>query len=925
MQAPLKETRSTCCYCGTGCGVIIEQRDDAIAGVRGDPDHPANLGKLCTKGTTLALTMQPSATSGRARFPEMRRDRAAARERTDWNTALSTIAEKFARTIREHGRDSVGFYVSGQLLTEDYYVFNKLAKGLIGTNNIDTNSRLCMSSAVTGYQQTLGVDAPPCSYEDLDLATCLFIAGSNAAFAHPILFRRIETAKEANTELKIVVVDPRRTETAAAADLHLQILPGTDVALFHAMLHVMLWEEWVDREYIERHTEGFDALRTLVRETSPAIAAEICGVPAADIIKAAQWFATSKSTLSLYCQGLNQSSSGTAKNAGLINLHLATGQIGKPGAGPFSLTGQPNAMGGREVGGLATTLAAHRDIGNPAHREEVRAFWNADHISEQRGKAAVEMFDAAKRGDIKILWIVCTNPAQSLPDLNAIQAALKTAELVIVQDAYRTTETAAFADIILPATSWGEKDGTVTNSERRISRVRAALPPPGEARHDWQIARDFGRLLEQHLRPDKPTMFAFETPEAVWCEHRALTSGRDLDITGLSYQILESEGPQQWPYPAGAATGKARLYEDGKFCTDSGRAKFFAAKYQPTAEKVDAHYPMSLTTGRLRDQWHGMSRTGTVARLYGSAPEPRLAMNVHDLARRGFAEGDLVRVQSRRGAIYVQAESSDAMRSGQVYLAMHWGKRFLGGMESAGVNTLTNAAVDSISRQPELKHAAVKVMQAGLSWHLVGFRECHGDENTLIDQLTALQTGVAYMSAVLIGRERPGVLVRIAHHGAPSAEWLGALDLALGLTGGNVLRYDDIRRSSSRRLLVVDDRLVSVRLSGDAAATQSGEWLRAWLLTGNSVSEIRRLLLSPISTAPVGLPNIGVRGRAVCQCIGVSEAEICTELSAIDGAPDVRLAALKSKLKCGTECGSCLPELKSIIKKTPAIVQEAAA
>ena len=913
------ETKSTCCYCGTGCGVIIESRGASITGIRGDDTHPANFGKLCTKGTTLALTMQPAAMIGRARFPEMRTERSMPRARTTWDAALNTLADRFAECIRTHGPDSVGFYVSGQLLTEDYYVFNKLAKGLIGTNNIDTNSRLCMSSAVTGYTQTLGVDAPPCSYEDIDHASCLFIAGSNTAFAHPVLYQRIDAARTANPAIKVIVVDPRRTDTAAGADLHLQILPGTDVALFHAMLHVMLWEEWVDRNYIDSHTKGFEALRTLVRETSPAIAAQICGVPAADIVMAAKWFATSAATLSLYCQGLNQSASGTAKNAGLINLHLAAGQIGKPGAGPFSLTGQPNAMGGREVGGLATTLAAHRDIANAAHREEVRAFWNADRISSERGKTAVEMFAAAKTGEIKILWIVCTNPAQSLPDLKEVRAALQTAELVIVQDAYRNTETIAFADVLLAATSWGEKDGTVTNSERRISRVRAAAPALGEARHDWRIARDFGRLLEQKLRPSAPSMFDFDTPEDVWNEHRELTRERDLDITGLSYSRLESHGPQQWPYPEGAANGQARLYVDGKFPTPSGRAQFFTAKYQPVTDKVDAHYPLALTTGRLRDQWHGMSRTGSVARLYGSAPEPRLTMNVHDLARRGFQDGDLVQVKSRRGAIYVQAEGSQTMRSGQVYLAMHWGKRFLGGADSAGVNTLTNPAFDGYSRQPELKHAAVKVEPAALAWNLVAFRECMNDENLVIDQLSALQSSVAFMSCVLIGRERPGVLVRVAHHGAPTMDWLAEIDKVMALAGANVLRYDDDRRGSARRMLVADDRLIAVRLSGDIAATQSAAWLRAWLLASKSVAEIRRLLLSPVAQAPIGLP---LASRAVCQCFDVSESAICDQLAAIEGSSVERLQALQAAVKCGTECGSCIPELKSFIAKIPARVVE---
>ncbi|MBL8512665.1 MAG: molybdopterin-dependent oxidoreductase, partial [Betaproteobacteria bacterium] len=552
-------TKSTCCYCGVGCGVEIESDGEHVLSVAGDPDHPANRGKLCTKGSTLALTMAPSAMTGRARFPELRREKCEPLQRTPWDAALDHVADQFAHTIAKHGPDSVAFYISGQLLTEDYYVFNKLAKSLVGTNNIDTNSRLCMASAVTGYQQTLGVDAPPCSYEDIDHAQCLFIAGSNTAWAHPVLFRRIEAAKEKNPALKVVVVDPRRTETAEFADLHLPILPGTDVALFHAMLHAMLWEEWVDRDFIARHTEGFDALRTLVREMSPAIAAGICGVNVEDIVTAARWFATSPATLSLYCQGLNQSSSGTSKNAALINLHLATSHIGKPGAGPFSLTGQPNAMGGREVGGMATTLAAHRSLSNPADIEEMKSLWGVAHLSQRRGKTAVEMFDALASGEIKAVWIACTNPAQSLPNLPRVHEALRHAEFVVVQEAFRHTETTAFADVILSAASWGEKEGTVTNSERRISRVRRAVAPPGEARPDWIIARDVARRLEMRVRPGQPTLFAFETAEEVWNEHRATTRGRDLDITGLTYARLESQGPQQWPFPQGATQGTARL------------------------------------------------------------------------------------------------------------------------------------------------------------------------------------------------------------------------------------------------------------------------------------------------------------------------------------------------------------------------------
>ena len=918
----INDTKSTCCYCGIGCGVIIESDGEEITGVRGDPDHPANFGKLCTKGTTLALTMAPGAQAGRARHPELRNNKQGTRERANWKSTLDYLAERFAATIREHGPDSVAFYVSGQLLTEDYYVFNKLAKGLIGTNNIDTNSRLCMSSAVTGYQQTLGVDAPPCCYEDIDHAECLFIAGSNTAYAHPVLFRRIEAAKEKNPGLKIIVVDPRRTETAATADLHLAILPGTDVALFHAMLHVMLWEEWIDRDYIAAHTENFEALRTIVREMSPAVAAEICGIKADDIVTAARWFAQSKATLSLYCQGLNQSTSGTAKNASLINLHLATGQIGKPGAGPFSLTGQPNAMGGREVGGLATTLAGHRSIGNATHRDEMQTLWGVERISPERGKTAVEMFEAVRNGKIKLLWIVCTNPAQSMPDLTVVHEALRTAELVVLQDAFRNTETAAFADVLLPATSWGEKDGTVTNSERRISRVRAATAGPMEARHDWQIACDFAKALETHLRPGKPSLFAYTSPEEIWNEHREVTRGRDLDITGMSYSMLEAAGPQQWPLPTGASTGKARLYEDGKFCTSTGRAQFFVTRYLAVAEKIDAHYPLRLTTGRLRDHWHGMSRTGNVARLFGHVPEPRLSINANDLTRRGLKDGELVKIQSRRGALFVQVQADDAVRSGQVYLPMHWGKRFLGGENSAGVNTLTVSAFDPISFQPELKHAAVKITAADLAWHMTAFVSRAGNEIELFDRLSALQSEVSFFSGVLIGRDKPGVLVRAAQHGAPSAEWLTALDELLGLNSDITLRYDDQRRGSSRRMLIIDDRLAAVRLSGNASAVTSGEWLREWLLADKPVAEIRRLLLSPATNAPSGFV---LAGRVICQCFNVTEDTITASLGEIAGEPDARYQALQRQLKCGTNCGSCVPELRQLVSNRPVNSQKEAA
>jgi assimilatory nitrate reductase catalytic subunit len=901
-------TRSTCCYCGVGCGVIIESRGDGIVGVRGDPDHPANHGRLCSKGATLHLTARPALREARLLHPELRRTREAPRERVTWEAALDHAADRFAAIVREHGPDAVAFYVSGQLLTEDYHVFNKLARGVAGTNNIDTNSRLCMSSAVAGYKATLGADAPPCAYEDIDHADLVFIAGSNTAIAHPVLYRRLEAAR-AQGGVRVVVVDPRRTVTAREADLHLAIAPGTDVALFHGILHVLAWEERIDRAFIEAHTAGFDALKELVRDYTPQAVAAICGIAERDLVAAARWFGAARAALSLYCQGLNQSTSGTAKNAALVNLHLATAQIGRPGAGPFSLTGQPNAMGGREVGGLANLLPGHRDAADATHRDEIARLWGIDALPDAPGKTAVEMFDALRDGSIRAIWIACTNPAQSLPDQPAVREALERAELVVVQDAYAGIETARYADVLLPASTWGEKEGTVTNSERRISRVRAAVAPPGEARADWAIAAEFGRRLAARLRPQQRDLFAHATVEDAWNEHRDATRGRDLDITGLSYALLDARGPQQWPFPAGATAGATRLYADGLFATPGGRARFHAARYAPPAERVDARHPLALTTGRLRDQWHGMSRTGTVAQLFAHAPEPTLEMHADDLARRGLRAGELVRVASRRGALVLPAQPSEEVASGQAFIAMHWGERFLGG--ARGVNTLTLRAFDPVSKQPELKHAAVHVTRAELPWRLVAFGfPGAGAATRLADRLAALSATLPFSSIVLIGRDAEGVQLRAAAAAPPDAATLAALDAALGLDGSDAIRYDDAPRGIGRRIAVRDGRLAAVRLCGDAAATAAEAWLRDWMLRGEPVTQIRRALLAPTGAAPV---RTVAASRIVCNCLNVSERTIRGALPALPHSPGDALRALQVRTACGTSCGSCVPEVRRII------------
>ncbi len=981
---PLQTTRSTCPYCGVGCGVLIESDGNQMVGVKGDPHHPANFGRLCTKGATLAQTATaPIQRQTRLLQPLQRLQRGGPATPLGWDAALNLASDKLANVVQTHGPDALGIYVSGQLLTEDYYVFNKLAKGLLGTNNIDTNSRLCMSSAVAGYKLTLGADAPPACYDDVNHAHTLFVAGSNAAWAHPVLFRRIEDAKAARPDMKVIVADPRRTDTASLADLHLPLQPGTDVALFHGLLHIMLWEGWLDTAYIDRHTNGFDALKTLVREYTPDHVAQLCGLPKADLYTAAKWFAGTSGdrrtpTLSLYCQGLNQSSSGTAKNAALINLHLATGQMGRPGAGPFSLTGQPNAMGGREVGGLANLLSAHRDLANPAHRAEVAALWGVPSVPSQPGKTAIEMFQAAADGEIKALWVVCTNPVQSMPDQATVRRALARAEFVIVQEAYATAATCDWADLLLPATTWGEKDGTVTNSERCISRVRAAVRPPNSTtgnpsatastsadtcplngdgpRHDWQVGVQIAHRLETRLRPGQPTLFPYPTPESIWNEHRESTRGRDLDITGMSYTQLDTQGPQQWPQPSGQQGGQVRLYTDGIFPTADGKAHFAAVPHRPVAEPRDSAYPFSLNTGRLRDQWHGMSRTGTLGRLFGHVPEPSIQMHPQDMARRGLAEGDLVRVTSKRGTLVVPVEACDEGGLGQVFMAMHWGSEYLSGRGPngealAGVNALTTSAHCPTSKQPEFKHAAVRIEAAQLPWTLLGLAWLPADKAHATQlALRQLMPNFGFATCVPFGRERTGVLLRAAASQAPSPQVLDDIESLLGLHTPNTLRYSDPKNGQRRAVRLyrqhapgthtpanananasinADTGGLPIDAPTNAATTAEAAVLEAFFLAGDTRSQAwiktllqeelpaegyGRQLLLPGSQAPAALAQAAQGlGPQVCTCFNVSQPAIEQLLAQCSGNSAARLATLQGSLQCGTNCGSCLPQLKKLV------------
>ncbi len=934
----INSTKTTCPYCGVGCGVVVRSQQGRIVDVKGDPDHPANWGKLCSKGSKLAETATVNVYGQvRAGVPLLRTQREQPVQESDWDTALDFTAREFARLIATYGPDSVGFYISGQLLTEDYYVFNKLAKGLIGTNNIDTNSRLCMSSAVSGYKRTLGADAPPCNYDDLSHADCVFIAGSNMAYAHPVAFRRLEAAREANPDHKLIVVDPRTTDTALMADLHLRIQPGTDVMLFNAMLHVMMQQGWLDMPYISKHTEGFEAVADGLAQYTPKIAASVCGVPEAAIVQAATWFAQSNRTLSLYCQGLNQATTGTDKNTALIALHLATGHIGKPGAGPFSLTGQPNAMGGREVGGLSTLLPAHRELSNPEDVAEVAAFWGVNQISATPGATAVEMFDQLEQGKIKAVWVACTNPAHSLPNSQKVARALQNAELVVVQDAYLTPGTVQYADVLLPATTWGEKEGTVTNSERRISRVRAALPAFGKARNDWQIVVDFAQRLELELEKlgvGSPRLDAGQRPflsydnaEAIFNEHRETTRGRDLDITGLSYAVLESQGPQQWPMPEGASQGMARLYENGVFPTETGKAKFVFAAYEPVAEEADARFPWRLNTGRLRDQWHGASRTGTLAEFFSHEAEPSIALHPDDYKRLGLSASDWLEVKSRRATVTLRAKPDESVARNQAVVPMHWGPEFFGSRSGVGgVNALTLEAFDPYSKQPELKHSAIQLKKANLPWQMVVF--VHSEHwLTLWRKARNLYAEFDAAVCVPIGREKTGVLFRAACRKAPPKAVVERVQALFACQGGDVMVYSDPTTDARRAIGVAVERIKGepvatlnrVFLAGDI---QSECWLRNYFDQSLDVMPLRSFLLAP-AVQPPGVQTQAV--RMVCNCVGVSETAIEENLRIFcaanpQGSEAEALDALKSTLKCGTQCGSCVPEVRKLIRAQKSLV-----
>jgi assimilatory nitrate reductase catalytic subunit len=696
-DAHLQWNRSMCPYCGVGCGLLVGQAGNEIKKVKGDPQHPANLGMICAKGGTLAEMMKAP---GRALFPLSRENRGEPLARVTWDAALDRITEKIRSTVREHGPDSFAFYISGQLLSEDYYVINKFAKGFLGTNNVDSNSRLCMASAVVGYTTSLGSDGPPCSYSDIELADCIVITGANMAECHPVLYQRIRQHKQKNPKTRIIVIDPRRTLTCEIADLHLPLLPGGDVALTNGLLRLLIENGRIDRDFIGRHTTGWEETERDILKDSPQILANQAGVSLSALAQAAEWIGASKGFLSFWTMGLNQSSHATAKIQSLINLHLATGRIGVPGSGPFSLTGQPNAMGGRETGGLSTLLPGYRRIADPAARAAMEKLWKvpAGRIAADNGHHAVELFDALEQGKVKVVWVIATNPMVSMPRLDRIRKALAKAELVIVQDAYHPTETSEAAHVVLPAAQWAERQGTVTNSERRVSLLRQVVEPAGEARPDWQIVRDVAARLGYAKD------FDFKTSEDVFMEYRETTRGTRVDISGLTYQRLKM-GPVQWPFPEEDSPVSKRLYEDRKFAHADGRARFVFNPYRDAAEIVDPKYPLILITGRIRDQWHTMTRTGKIQQLLKSQSEAFLDMHPEDLKEYALRDGELVWVTSRRGSFRIKLKRKEDIRRGTLFAPMHWGSLF----GTASVNDSVNDAFDPLSKQPELKYSAVRV------------------------------------------------------------------------------------------------------------------------------------------------------------------------------------------------------------------------
>ncbi len=879
----MSEAPATVCpYCGVGCGVVPAAEGGGWK-VRGDGTHPANGGRLCSKGAALGETL---GTEGRLLHPRV------GGVRVGWDEALDAVADRLRETISRHGPEAVAFYVSGQLLTEDYYVANKLMKGFIGAANIDTNSRLCMSSAVAAHKRAFGADAVPGCYEDLELADLVVFAGSNAAWAHPVLYQRVAAEKRRRPDLKVVVIDPRRTATCDMADLHLALAPGSDAVLFNGLLSYLYREDRLDLDYIDAHTEGFTAALRAARAqagTVPAVAAA-CGLAEAQVAAFFQWFSRTERTVTLWSQGLNQSSSGVDKGNAVINCHLATGSVGRPGMGPFSLTGQPNAMGGREVGGLANLLAAHMDFDDPQDRERVRRFWKAPRLAERPGMKAVDLFDALGRGEVKTVWIMATNPAVSLPEAERVRAALRDCGNVIVSDCVADTDTAACADILLPAAPWGEKEGTVTNSERRISRVRAFLPPAGEARPDWWMVAQVARRL------GFGDAFAYESPADIFREHAALSGvdnggrrafdiGALADLSDADYDSLE---PVQWPVTAAQPGGTPRLYGDGLYHRPGGKARFVAVAPRGPAVAASAAWPLILNTGRIRDQWHTMTRTARTPRLTAHLPEPFVAVHPRDAIDARVRDGALARLVTPHGQMLARVRVDAGQRSGSVFVPMHWSEAHA---RRSRVGALIAAVTDPLSGQPEFKHAPARLVPFQHRWQ--GFLLTRSPLEPDVGDYRVRVRAREHYRYELAGQEGP------TDWGAWVAERL--------LGPGEWLEYADPAAGRYRCARIHHGRLqLAFFVAPDALPDRS--WLGE-LFAAEHLDEAARMSLL------AGRPATGAltAGQPVCSCFNVGRNTLADAI-VHDGLDSVE--AIGAALKAGTNCGSCVPELRELLARS---------
>ena len=896
--APVGTVRTTCAYCGVGCGVSATPQADGTVAIAGDKHHPANLGRLCVKGSALGETV---GLDGRLLYPQVREGDGL--RRVSWDEALGKMAAKWRAVIDEHGPDAVALYVSGQLLTEDYYVANKLMKGYVGSANIDTNSRLCMSSAVAGYKRAFGEDLVPLCYDDLELADMVVLVGSNTAWCHPILFQRILKAREARPDLKLVVIDPRRTATCELADLHLPIKSGTDVWLFNGLLSYLSRIGAVAPDFITDHTNGFDAALAAANIdcADPLAVAKACRIDPALLIEFYEAFAATAKTITAYSMGVNQSSAGTDKVNAIINCHLIGGRIGQPGMGPFSITGQPNAMGGREVGGLANMLAAHMDLERADHRDVVQTFWDSPAMADRGGLKAVDLFKAIEEGKVKAVWVMATNPLVSLPDADQARRALEKCELVVASDIMQNTDTNAYAHVLLPALGWGEKDGTVTNSERRISRQRAFLPAPGEALGDWQIVSLFAQRMGY-------AGFDFADAGAVFDEHARLSGFRNeaddipraFDMSGLAglspaeYAELE---PVQWPArrdAAGVIQSEARLFADHRFAHGDGKARFIATATRAPANAVCEDYPLTLNTGRVRDQWHTMTRTGKSHTLADHISESFVDIHPQDALLHGVREGELARISSAWGAMVARVQHGGGIARGSVFIPIHWNGQT---SSDARVGALVNPVVDPVSGEPEFKHTPVRIDQFRVNWHsfILSRTEVNLDS---VAHWTRIQ-GKAFARYELAGRNT------IGDFSAWARALLGVEDL-----DADWLEYEDKTAGVYRAVHVVDDRVEQCIFLSPRQDMPSRAWL-ASLFAKDQLSEIDRVGLL------VGMPveKGADTGPTVCSCFGVGRNTICNAIVEQDLQTVAQVTAC---LKAGGNCGSCVPEIKKILVHTRA-------